>query len=81
MILFIIITVYILSFMKIYFWLRAVYSEKGAWEISKPGITDIALTIFPLVNTIAAIIFSFESPVHKKYRKETKWGWFFGLNK
>lgn len=54
----ILLIIYILSFARVYFWFRNAYNKGGVFEGLNIGILEIVISIVPLLNTMAAIIFT-----------------------
>ena len=56
MILTILITIYILSFLRMYRWTKNAYSKDGIMYGFAPEFSDFLATIFPGVNTLFSFI-------------------------
>ena len=56
MIITILITIYILSFFRMYFWNKNAFSKDGVFDYSHPKFIDFIVTIIPLINTICSFI-------------------------
>jgi hypothetical protein len=51
-----ILAIYILSFLRMYFWIRNAHSKDGIWSSLEPDIESFIFTAVPLANTIASIL-------------------------
>lgn len=66
MIITILITIYILSFLRMYFWNKNAFSKDGIFSSSEPDLFALLFTIIPLLNTIAAVYSTVISLTGKK---------------
>lgn len=76
------IIIYIISAVAMYVWVRIAHGEKGIFYALDVSLEDLALVIFPGVNTTAAI-YSWLSyyPYKRKPRKKFNFNKFFGIKK
>ncbi len=62
----ILIIIYILSFLRMYFWNRNAHSKGGIFEGLKPDKDDLFFTVVPFVNTCISIIATMDSATGKE---------------
>ena len=68
----ILISIYILSFLRMYFWNRNAHSKGGVFQHSNPNPMDLFYTVVPLANTISAILCTAHSLTGKKQQIRQK---------
>ena len=56
MILTILITIYILSFLRMYFWNKNAFNKDGVFDYTHPKSIDFIVTVIPVINTIFSFI-------------------------
>lgn len=66
MIITILITIYILSSLRMYFWFKNAHSKDGVWCHTKPDTGAFIFTVIPFVNILASIMFTAVSLTGKK---------------
>ena len=84
MILTILITIYILSFLRVYFWFKNAFSKDGVFDTLEPDNSSFIITILPLVNSLASImVTSFSLTGKERYtkRKPINLSKFFNVKK
>jgi len=83
MILTILIIIYILSFLRMYFWTRNAYGKDGRYKNIKPERNDFLFTIVPIYNTIASIYVTFISLTGFEEKAENNFNYskFFNVKK
>lgn len=79
MIILILIIIYILSFLRMYFWIRNAYGENGVFYKVPPEKNDFLFTVIPVVNTFASIIITSYSLTGKKIKINIDYMKFFKL--
>lgn len=79
MILTILITIYILSFLRMYFWFKTAHSKDGTWRYIKPDISSLFITVLPFLNTLASIMFTAVSITGKEHN--SNFSKFFNVKK
>ncbi len=80
MTIFILTLIYILSFWRMYFWIKNAYSKGGVLYNSEPDISDVFLTIIPVFNTVLSVIATLISVTGKR-EKEKNYSNFFNIKK
>lgn len=71
-----IIYIYVLSLLLVRSYFKIAYSKFGKWEDTQPDKIDLLVTLFPVINTVFAIVAYIWFP-NKKYSISR----FFGINK
>lgn len=72
MILTILITIYILSFLRMYFWKKNAHNKNGIFDCLEPNLADFLITIIPVVNTVASLLVTFYSLNGKESNNESE---------
>lgn len=52
----ILLSIYLMSALLMYLWVKLIHSKKGRWSGLEPDLTDVALVIVPVLNTIACCV-------------------------
>jgi len=76
--------IYILSFFRMYFWVKNAFSKGGIYEEGgKPIKTDLYLTIIPFINTLASFVVTLISVTGFKKKPTTPkdYSKFFNIKK
>jgi len=78
-ILLIVLVVYIVSVLRARKWLQKAHSESGIYSGLTPNGGDVFIVLFPLLNTVFAIMMIFLPPLCD--HKTIDWGEFFNIKK
>jgi hypothetical protein len=85
MILTILITIYILSFLRMYSWVKNAFNKNGVFSYSNPKFIDFIVTVVPIVNTLVSFLVIQHSWTGKKYNsfesKSLDFSKFFNVKK
>lgn len=73
--------VYILSIIKIYWYIKISYSKDGQWSNIDADFAGVFFTLCPIVNTIFALMTLFESPYREGHPKSKNFNKFFKVKK
>ena len=81
-----ILAIYILSFLRMYFWNRNAFSENGVFSsYSNPQLIDFIVTVVPIVNTLASFViieYSWTGKKHNSFEfKSPNFSKFFNIKK
>lgn len=72
--------IYILSTVRMYFWIRNAYSKGGIFgSLADASFSSFLLTILPFINTLGSIVVSYDSITGKKEKDFIDWNKFFGI--
>jgi hypothetical protein len=74
----IVLVIYIVSVLRTRKWIQKAHSERGIWSRFAPDSRDGYMVLFPLLNTVFAIMMIFMSPLCD--RKTIDWNKFFNVN-
>jgi len=74
-----VLVIYIVSVLRTRKWIQKAHSEHGIYSRFAPNSLDGYMVLFPLLNTVFAIMLIFISPLRD--RETIDWGKFFNIKK
>ena len=77
----ILISIYIISVLKVRNWIRKAHSINGRWFNLETSLKDILWTILPIANTCMMFIMLIMSPYDDYYKQSKNYNKFFGVKK